>query len=65
MLIFVDVELLFKNQTNCLYANLRVEVDHFVGGRDRRRSRGPVIAESLYNETVREDFDYRPRAAQY
>jgi hypothetical protein len=41
-----------------------VQNDKFVGGRGRSRSRGPIIVETLYDETVREEFDYQPRAAR-
>jgi hypothetical protein len=41
-----------------------VESGNFIGGRGRSRSRGPVIVENLYDETVREEFDYQPRAAR-
>jgi hypothetical protein len=41
-----------------------VENGNFVGGRGRSRSRGPVIVEPLYDETVREEFDYQPRTAR-
>jgi hypothetical protein len=47
-----------------------VGVDNLVGGRGRRRSRGPVIVERLYDEAVGEDFDdfndfdYQPRVAR-
>jgi len=43
---------------------LRGAAGNFIGGRDHSRSRGPVIIDDFYDDTMREEFDYQPRTAR-